>query len=434
MRYLYFLKKLNKDLLNYVLVSIISSLTVLLVIIFLAINYRSEVFNYLAQGYLKENVISSNIKEDSNSKNILSEVLPDIALKNDLHINQELSVADIVKTVNPAVVSIVIYQEVPIYETYTVPNQSPFGELFPNFFFNIPQYKQKGTEKKEVGGGSGFFVTSDGLIVTNKHVVDMSNATFTVVTSDGKKLDAKVVAIDPVLDVALVKVSGNNFPHLQMGNSDSLEVGETVIAIGNALAEFKNSVSVGIVSGLSRSITAGSSNGKIEFLDQVIQTDAAINPGNSGGPLLNKKGQVVGVNVAVAQGSQNVGFALPINIVKNVIDSYKINGKIVRPYLGIRYIPITKEVQTKNNLSYDYGILVKSGSNNELAVIPGSPADKVGIIENDIILEIDGVKIDENNNFANIIRNKKVGQTITLRVSSKGIEKVLRATLESSKD
>ena len=192
---------------------------------------------------------------------------------------------------------------------------------------------------------------------------------------------------------------------------------------------------MGVISGLARSITAGDNSGKAEVLDHVIQTDAAINPGNSGGPLLDLKGKVIGVNVAVAQGSQNIGFALPINSVKGAIESVKESGRIIRPYIGIRYAAINAEMKEKNNLTVDYGILVKSGANqNELAVIPGSPADKAGIVENDIVLEVDGVKLDDQTNFASIIREKKIGQVINLKILHKGAEKNVSVVLEAAKD
>lgn len=253
--------------------------------------------------------------------------------------------------------------------------------------------------------------------------------------NNGKKYNAQVLARDAVLDVALMKINGSGFPYLELGNSDNLDVGQSVIAIGNALGEFKNTVSVGVVSGLSRSIVAGDGSGQSERLDKVIQTDAAINPGNSGGPLLNLNGKVVGINVAVVQGSSNVGFALPINSVKSVIDSVKKTGKIVRPYIGFRYVPITEDIKNRNNLSVDYGILIARGQNiNDLAVMPGSPANKAGILENDIILEIDGVKINTENDFASLIRSKNIGDTVMLRVLSKGIEKIVYIKLEQAPD
>ena len=379
----------NKFFLTIFVSSLISSIVIIAVGVSVVWYFRANVFDYFAQEYLKE-------AQDQNKSDKVSERI----LEKQTIFSQESFVVDAVKKTNPAVVSIIISKEVPKYEAYIDPNQqqNPFGDLFPGFSFNIPQYRQNGTEKKEIGGGSGFFVSADGLIVTNKHVVDQKDVEYTVFTNDGKKHPASVVARDPVLDIALIKVSplaNGSFPYLSLGNSDSLQVGQSVIAIGNALAEFRNTVSVGVVSGLARSITAGNNSGGTEILDHVIQTDAAINPGNSGGPLLDLSGKVVGVNVAVAQGSQNIGFALPINSVKGAIESVKSTGKIVRPYLGLRYVAINADMQAKNNLTVDYGVLVKAGASaSELAVIPGSPADKAGIVENDIILEIDGVKLD----------------------------------------
>lgn len=430
-----FIKRIfsNRD---FVFVFFTSFLSFLIIILFSSIlvwHYRANIFIYFAEEYLKD---EQNI--DNNRKNTTEKMIEKQSI-----FSQDSFVIEAVKKTNPAVVSIIISKEVPKYETYIDPNNqvNPFGDLFfnfPGFNFNIPQYRQNGTEKKEVGGGSGFFVSSDGLIVTNRHVVDQKNVEYTVFTNDGKKHVAKVVARDPVLDIALIKIEpavGDDFPFLPLGNSEILEVGQSVIAIGNALAEFRNTVSVGVISGLARSITAGDNFGKIEALDHVIQTDAAINPGNSGGPLLNLKGEVIGVNVAVAQGSQSIGFALPINSVKGAIESVKLTGKIVRPYLGIRYVAINTEMKEKNNLTVDYGVLVKAGSTiSELAVIPGSPADKAGIVENDIILEIDGVKLNDENNLSSVIRNKKIGQVVNLKVIHRGVEKNVSVTLEAAKD
>jgi serine protease Do len=313
-----------------------------------------------------------------------------------------------------------------------------FGGNLPDLFFQTPTYTQNGTEKEQVGGGSGFLISSDGMIVTNRHVVSDKTAEYTVFLNNGKKYTANVLARDPVLDIAIIKINpavGTIFPYLDLGDSDSLDVGQSVIAIGNALGEFKNTVSVGVVSGLSRSISASDNSGNSEQLSKVIQTDAAINPGNSGGPLLDLSGHVVGVNVAVAQGSESIGFSLPINSVKSAINSVMKTGKIVRPYVGIRYIPVTAELKAKNNLTVDYGILVQKGQTaSELAVIPGSPADKAGILENDIILEINGQKIDQDKNFAYLIRGKNIGNSITLKILSKGIEKTVTLKLEQAPD
>ena len=425
----------NKNFINTFLISLVSIIIILAIGLGFVWNYRANIFDYFAKEYLQE-VQNPNTALGNEGKSTTGKIIEKQSI-----FSQESFVVDAVKKTNPAVVSIIISQDVPKYELYTDPNQQqqdPFGGLFPGFSFNIPQYRQNGTEKKDIGGGSGFLVTSDGLIVTNKHVVDQKNAEYTVFTNDGKKHTATVVARDPVLDIALIKIAppvGGSFPFLSLGNSDSLQVGQSVIAIGNALAEYRNTVSVGVISGLARSVVAGNSSGNTELLDHVIQTDAAINPGNSGGPLLNLSGQVIGVNVAIAQGSQNIGFALPINSVKSAIESVKTTGKIIRPYLGIRYVAINAEMKDKNNLTVDYGVLVKAGTNqNELAVIPGSPADKAGIVENDIILEVDGVKLDEKNTLASIVRQKKIGNAITLKILHKGAEKTVRVMLEAAKD
>ena len=373
-----FIKKVfgNKNFAFTFFTSLLSLLIIILIGAGIVWHYRAKVFGYFAKEYLQE-------AENGNIGNSDNTSVPAFS--------QDSLVINAVKKTNPAVISIIISQNVPKYEACANQDQqnsqNPFGDLFPGFDFNIPQYCQNGTEKQDIGGGSGFLVSSDGLIVTNKHVVSQTNAEYTVFTNDGKEHTAKVVARDPVLDIALIKIDGTGYPFLNLGDSDTLQVGQSVIAIGNALGEYRNTVSVGVVSSLARSITAGDSmTGGSEVLDHVIQTDAAINPGNSGGPLLDLSGDVIGVNVAIAENSQNIGFALPIDSVKGAIESVESTGKIVRPYLGIRYVAINAAMKEANNLSVDYGILVKAGATaNELAVIPGSPADKAGIVENDII-------------------------------------------------
>lgn len=351
----------------------------------------------------------------------------------------ETLVVETVKQTQPAVVSIIITKDVPVVERFfeSVPSpHNPFGDFFggnsfPQFEFRVPRLRERGTQRREVGGGSGFLVSADGLIVTNRHVVADETAEYTVFTNDGHKHEATVVARDPSNDIAILQISGGSFPFLTFGNSEGLQVGQTAIAIGNALSEFRNSVSVGVISGLSRSIVAGNSFGQSEQLDQVIQTDAAINPGNSGGPLLNSSGQVIGVNVAVALGSENIGFALPANTVKSVVQSVQKTGKIVRPFLGVRYLPVTPQLQEANKLSADYGVLVIRGETpQELAVVPGSAADKADIREGDIILEADGKRLTEETSLAMIIRTKNVGDTVRLKVLSQGSEKEVSVVLQ----
>lgn len=387
--------------------------------------------------------LTQNTGAINEAPNILTDIVgtnTDIPFFSSSKVVAKLSISDVVKKANPAVVSIIITQEVPKYEIISNGQNTQPGIINPNdpfSFFNLfnqqPIYRQNGTEKKDIGGGSGFIVSDNGYVVTNKHVIAQDNVTYTVVLQNGKKYPAKVIARDAVLDIGLLKISGFGFPTVTLGNSDTLELGEQVVAIGNALAQFENSVSQGIVSGLGRSITAQGGMGGPEALDKVIQTDAAINPGNSGGPLLNMRGEVVGVNVAVAQGGQNIAFSLPINTVKSVISSVVSTGKIVRPYIGIRYAQINADMKAKNNLSVDYGIIVRRGSaDTDLAVIPNSPADKAGIVENDIILSVDGVKLDENSNFAVLVRAKRVGDVLNLRVLSKGVERTVQVRLEQA--
>ena len=330
-----------------------------------------------------------------------------------------------IEKVNPAVVSVVIIKDVPVYERY----YDSFGS------FSVQRLRETGTEEKEVGGGSGFIVSNDGLIVTNRHVVEDENARYSILLNDETEYSVEVLARDPQLDIAILKISEpleEALTYVSFGDSESLKLGETVIAIGNALAEFRNSVSVGVVSGLARSIVASDSMGRSEQLNQVIQTDAAINPGNSGGPLLNIEGKVIGVNVATSRGADNIGFALPANVVKNVVDSVKQYGEIVRPSLGVRYVMITERIAKQNNLEISYGALVISGETAEdLAVIPDSPADKAGIVENTIILAIDGEELRDRD-LAAVLRSKTVGQEIKLKILQSGEERTVTVKLDKA--
>jgi len=281
-----------------------------------------------------------------------------------------------VEKINPAVVSIVVSKYVSNYyslETY------PFGNDFFDDFFQGPSIptpvpnEEQPKEKQEVGGGTGFVVSaSSGLILTNKHVVTDQAAEYTVITNDGEKYEAEVLARDPFNDMAILKIQATNLPEIKLGDSDQIKLGQTVIAIGNALGEYRNTVTKGVISGISRRVVAGDNYGRSEVLEDVIQTDAAINFGNSGGPLINLQGEVIGINTAISSQGQLIGFAIPINQAKQVINSVKEHGRIVRPFLGVRYMVVNKEIAAKNNLPYDYGALIIKGENStELAVIPG---------------------------------------------------------------
>lgn len=345
---------------------------------------------------------------------------------------------EVVKRTSPAVVAINITKEInPRARTPQAAFPDFFDDPFSQFFRMQPVPQATSTEKQQVvvGAGSGFFVSQDGYLVTNKHVVSDPNATYTVITQDQKKYPAKVLALDPTLDLAVVKVEGINFPFLQLGNSDDLIVGQSVIAIGNALAEFQNTVTKGVVSGLNRRLEAGGSGIGTEVIEQAIQTDAAINFGNSGGPLLNLHGEVIGINTAISQNGQSLGFALPSSVVKHALESVRKNGKIVRPWLGIRYVQIDEDFQKKNHLAYDHGVLVVRGNTPEdLAVIPGSPANKAGIVENDILLEFNGQKLDGQRSLSSLIAALDPGQKVTLKLSHEGKEKTIDVTLDERKE
>lgn len=321
----------------------------------------------------------------------------------------ERTIIEVVKETSPAVVSIIVMKDLPI--------------------IGLPFYYQTETEKMEIGGGSGFIVSEDGLVLTNKHVVSVEGAEYIVLTNDGEKYEAEVLARDPGQDLAVLKIDGKKFPILKLGNSDKLEIGQTVIAIGNALGELRNTVSTGVISGLGRTVTA-SGGGLVETLTDIIQTDAAINRGNSGGPLLNLKGEVVGVNTAMALEAENIGFAIPINKAKKDIEQVKTLGKIVYPFLGVRYIIINKEIQTRNNLPVDYGAwIIRGDSPGETAIFPGSAAEKIGLKEGDIILEFNNEKITIENNLAKIIMKYNPGDKIVLEVLRNDQKKIFQVTL-----
>lgn len=428
---------INKHFISGFLTSLFSIILVLAIGCGVIWHSRATIFGYFAKEYIREAQAPSSNKDDIKTAT-------ERIIEKETIFTQESFIVDAVKKTNPAVVAIVVSKNVPKYEAYTDPNQqqNSLNNIlpgFPDIIFNTQQYRQNGTEKKDIGGGSGFFVSSDGLIVTNKHVVEGGDVEYTVFTNDGKKHPAKVIARDQVLDIALIKidplagVGSTGYPFLTLGNSDNIDIGQSVIVIGNALGEYRNTVSVGVISGLARSITAGDFSGNAETLDKVIQTDAAINPGNSGGPLLNLSGQVIGVNVAVAQGSQSIGFALPINSVRSAIESVKATGKIVRPYLGVRFAAIDADTKTKNNLLVDYGVVIKPGkTQNDVAVVVGSPANKAGLVEGDLILEINGIKLDENANLTSIIRQKNIGDSVVLKIIHKGVQKFVTVILKAA--
>ncbi|MDP3052412.1 MAG: trypsin-like peptidase domain-containing protein [bacterium] len=315
-----------------------------------------------------------------------------------------------IKKVMPAVVSIVISKNLEKLE-------QELTKEFPlfNSKTDIPEENIDSRGMVKIGGGSGFIVDEKGIVITNRHVVADADAEYMVVTSDNKKLKAEILARDPLNDVAILQItdSGKKFPTVKLGDSNEIELGQTVMAIGNALGLFKNTVSSGIVSGLSRSIAAQADVNSIQELRGLIQTDAAINPGNSGGPLVDIFGQTIGINVAVVFDAENIGFAIPINAAKRALEDLKKYGRIRRPFLGIRYLSIDQNLKEKLKLSVDYGALI---AHEEHAIIPNSPADLAGIKEKDILLEINGEKITTDKPIQDFLENMAVNETIKLKV------------------
>ena len=289
-----------------------------------------------------------------------------------------------------------------------------------------------GQVSQENGAGTGIILTNDGYIATNKHVASDANAKYTVILSDGRNFDGKVVATDPVNDFAILKIDSTGLRAIELGNSDNLQVGQTVIAVGNALGQFQNTVTTGVLSAKERQISASSEVGTSqESLDNLLQTDAAINPGNSGGPLVNIDGQVIGINTALASNAQGIGFAIPINSVKSAITSAEQTGKITRPSLGVRYVTITKDLANLNKLASDHGALIVSGQTSaEPAVVPNSAAAKAGLAENDIILQVNGDSIDETHSLSSLVQKYNVGDTVKITYLHQGSQKTVDVKLD----
>ncbi len=281
-------------------------------------------------------------------------------------------------------------------------------------------------------GGSGFIVEKDGLIVTNKHVVADANASYEVILTSGKSYQGKVVAQDPSNDLALLKISAANLPTVELGESSRLKIGQRVIAIGNALGEYQNTVTQGIISGVGRAIVASDGGGGTERLENVIQTDASINPGNSGGPLVNLAGQVIGINTAVDMSGQLLGFAIPVSYLKSALDSYQSSGKIVRPRLGVRYLNLTPELAERYSLSRDEGALLVAGEGNEPAATPNGPAAKAGLKAGDIIIRLGGEDLTASSGLVSVLQKHKPGETVEVVVDRNGRELTFSITLEAT--
>ncbi|MDK2948949.1 MAG: serine protease Do [Patescibacteria group bacterium] len=366
--------------------------------------------SYIFYLKLKQEVVNAGVPIIHSEKIVEKEYIPQTT--------QEQKIINIVKENSSSVVSVVAYKDMPVYEqTYDQ-----------DLFFIIPRLEQKGTERQQVGAGTGFIVSGDGLILTNKHVVSDVDAEYVVVMNDNKEYNAKVLARDPVQDLAIMKIEGgNDFKPLQFGSVEDVQIGQTAIAIGNALGRFQNTVSVGVISGLGRTIVATGSDFSTERLEDIIQTDAAINKGNSGGPLINLKGEVIGINTAVSMEGQNIGFAISIDKAKRSLEQVKTLGKISYPYMGVRYIILDEEIAKARDVEIDYGALIVG--DDDSAVVEDSPAQKAGIKEGDVILEMNGEKITKDNSLAKIISKYDPFDKVNLKILRDGQEIYLNLTL-----
>lgn len=281
------------------------------------------------------------------------------------------------------------------------------------------------------GAGTGIIISKDGYILTNKHVISDSQSV-TVVSSDGTTYsDVKVVGTDPLNDLAFLKINGvNDLTAATLGDSSSVRIGQKVVAIGNSLGEYQNTVTSGIISGTGRPVTASeSSSGATETLTDLLQTDAAINPGNSGGPLTNLSGQVIGINTAVAEDAQGIGFAIPINSSKGIVKNLLKTGKVERPYIGVNYVTITPEVTKQYNLSVKKGAYVHSDSGS--AVMSGSPADKAGVKDGDIITKVGDIEVGERGSVASLVSEYSIGETVQLTILRDGKTITVDVTLQA---
>jgi len=322
-------------------------------------------------------------------------------------ITEESVVTGVAENVSPSVVTVSV-------------QTSPQRVLQLNLFGGFTSKIQGGTPQNI---GSGFIVSSDGLIITNKHVVSDVDAQYKVITSDDKEYEVVKISRDPVNDIAVLQIEASNLKPVELGDSTNLKVGQFVIAIGTALGEFRHTVTTGVISGLGRGITTSSPyRGYAEKLDDIIQTDAAINPGNSGGPLLNSNGAVIGVNVAVVEEANNIGFALPINIVKEALKEFNANGGFSKKaYLGVEYQIITQANAILNSVPQGAYIV---------GVIADSPAEKAGVSRGDIIIKVDGKEINEKNRgVSEIISKKKPGESIEVEIWRGGDTQKLQITL-----
>lgn len=340
------------------------------------------------------------------------------ATADDLKLDEQEATIRAINKVIPAVVSIIVYD----YEEFQVYGQiaGPSVEL----------------QRKKVTSGTGFLISSDGLILTNKHVANAASkerGEYRVILNSGKEYYAQVIGTDPLNDLAVIKIFDKDLPVVELGSSDKLAQGMSVIAIGNTLGRFQNSVTKGIISGLGRSLYAGDPNGQGQNFDNVIQTDANINQGNSGGPLVTLDGKVVGINSAVDAAGTAVGFAIPINDARQVIQSVKTVGRIVRPMLGVRYQMVTPELAGDLKLPRQDGALLADTTDSP-AIVPGSPAQKAGLKVGDIVYEINAIPLKGGTTLISLIQRYKPGDRIGLKVQRGQEHLVVVVTLGDFRD
>ncbi|MBI5413691.1 trypsin-like peptidase domain-containing protein [Candidatus Peregrinibacteria bacterium] len=377
---------------------------------------------------------------------------------------EESDSIDAIQKVVPAVVSIVAAKDLQVFKQQPLNPFAPFENdpFFRNFGFQFQQPQQQQdqqpeTKRQKVSGGTGFIIESDGLAITNKHVVADTGADYSALTKDGKEYDVEVISRDTVNDLAVIQLHEKTedkkdrktgekkdfgdkpkaLPAAKLGDSSKLKVGQRVFAIGNARGEYENSVTSGIISAVNREIQASDQGGGMqETLSNLIQTDAAINFGNSGGPLINLGGEVVGINTAIDASAQGIGFAIPVNQFKPVLESVKKYGKIVRPILGVMHTILNKDKAKELKLDgVEYGALITGDrSKKEFGVVPGSPAEKAGLKLDDVIVEVDGEKVTEDNTLQGIVQKHAPGDKLKLKVWRAGNTFEVTVTLEERQE